>query len=387
MFSLYPPLCISHWLKCLKKLLFFAGCLWLIKTMVARATTGGNFTGLSSLGRGEGLREWEGWQHDPGHLGRASQSASEALHWFPLWKPSRARGDDEMQSAAVLDYAYTHQGRRQHNISGGWIQPRYILATVPGEKLNVQTLSPEPDLERCLETVISLCSSRAHVCEATLDCTGFLSAGNYWESGLCHKPGSTSLESIEFSVSFLKGSSLYFVMSRAGFAPRALVILQQCPRSDKGLHTLQAPACHPEVSGHSMQPQRNLHFSAPSLHGIHVMIGSGKTARVWKHLILKEISPCGEPFLRSGQDSLGSESRNVGRLLAKEAPRLLAQKGGITGMFGGSKLCHCEIGTDRIRNKPLMEKGYKLPCVQWSWELGRLWRRRAKIYKWSRAVH
>lgn len=30
-------------------------------------------------------------------------------------------------------------------------------------------------------------------------------------------------------------------------------------------------------------------------------------------------------------------------------------------MFGGSKLCHCEIGTDRIRNKPLMEKGYKLP--------------------------
>lgn len=51
----------------------------------------------------------------------------------------------------------------------------------------------------------------------------------------------------------------------------------------------------------------------------------------------------------------------MGRLLAKEALRLPAQKGGITGMFGGSKLCHCEIGTDRIRNKPLMEKGYKLP--------------------------
>lgn len=32
-------------------------------------------------------------------------------------------------------------------------------------------------------------------------------------------------------------------------------------------------------------------------------------------------------------------------------------------MFGGSKLCHCEIGTDRIRKKPLMEEGYKLPPV------------------------
>lgn len=93
------------------------------------------------------------------------------------------------------------------------------------------------------------------------------------------------------------------------------------------------------------------------------MIGSGKLARVWKHFILKEISPCGKPFLRSGQDSLGSEFRNVGCLLAKEAPRLLAQKGGIAGMFGGSKLCHCEIGTDRIRNKPLMEKGYNLAPI------------------------
>lgn len=124
------------------------------------------------------------------------------------------------------------------------------------------------------------------------------------------------------------------------------------PAWSKGPHTLQAPACHPEVSGHSKQLRRNLHFSAPSLHRIHVMIGSGKLARVWKSLILKEISPCREPFLKSGQDSLGIESRNVGCLLAKEAPRLPAQKGGITGMFGGSKLCHCEIGTNRIRSKP-----------------------------------
>lgn len=68
---------------------------------------------------------------------------------------------------------------------------------------------------------------------------------------------------------------------------------------------------------------------------------------------------------------MGRESRNAGRLLAEEALRLPAQKERISGMFGGSKLCHCEIGTARIRKKPLMEEDYKLPqsVVIGTWQI------------------
>lgn len=77
--------------------------------------------------------------------------------------------------------------------------------------------------------LISLCSSRAYACEATLDYTRFLSADNCWESHLCHKLGSTSQESVEFNVSLLKGSSLYFVMPQA---PSHLPVVSQVGARD-----------------------------------------------------------------------------------------------------------------------------------------------------------
>lgn len=72
------------------------------------------------------------------------------------------------------------EGNTTHMVVNTW----YILIAIPGENVSAQTLSPELDLERCLETVSSLCSSRAHVCETVLYFTAFLSAENCWESGL-----------------------------------------------------------------------------------------------------------------------------------------------------------------------------------------------------------
>lgn len=123
----------------------------------------------------------------------------EAPHWFPLWDPRRAGGDDEMGRAAVLDCAYMHQGGRQHNTQGGEFSPDTSWQLFLKKSLMFRHFHLSLTLERCLEAVTSLCDSRARACEAALYFTGFLRADNCWESSLCHKPGSTSRESVDFN--------------------------------------------------------------------------------------------------------------------------------------------------------------------------------------------